>query len=89
MTWFVLLFVLQGSFTSLKCLWGEVINSLGEHGEDIFISQLFILDIINQKQEEKINKLVFQTYSWNKGELKLSHFREYGPMLFNITPHAL
>ena len=38
---------------------------------------------MNQKQEEKINNLVCETYSWNKGGLKLFRFREYGPLFLN------
>ena len=38
------------------------------------------LDVMNFKKNQKINNLLCQTYSWNKGGLKLFRFWEYGPM---------
>ena len=41
-------------------------------GEDMSFSQFISPDIMNKKQEFKINSLLSQTYSWNKCGLRYS-----------------
>ena len=39
---------------------------------------------VNHTLKQNINHFICQTYCWNKGELKLFHLQEYGPLLLLI-----
>ena len=39
-----------------------------------------------KKQQENKSSLHSQTYSWNKGGIKLFLFQEYGPLLQTLFP---
>ena len=52
---------------------------------DLCILQLFQFLIYFTHNHEKINKSICQTYTWNKGAIKLFPFREYGPLTLTLT----